>query len=345
MPSGHLAVSDPPLVYVNQFSATTLEATLAEGLTSTRWEEAIPSDAAVFVKPNLTYPRYKQGVTTTPAFLEAVLGLLRSRTRRIWVGESDGGYRGWPAEMAFRFHDLERICARYDAKLVNLSREPVQRVTVQAGKRELPLDLPRLLTRDIEALITVPVPKVHQVTSFSGAVKNQWGCIPNNMRLRYHPFFDEGIMDINRLVHTRLAIMDGTFMLDRNGPIFGSPVEMNTLIVSTDIRAADLAACKVMGIDASKVLHLHSGQPARADDPRIIPDMPPEPVYRFVLQRTWRNRAVAFAFHRRWAVWLIWESKLGDWLHAVLYRLRGNSIQEEIRQLALEMTDRQPDLR
>jgi len=323
-------------VYVNTFAEGTLDTILGEGLAAADWENAIPRDAAVFVKPNLTYPRHKQAVTTTPAFLEALLGILTSRTRRIWVGESNGGYRGWPAEMAFQFHDLHRICRRFGATLVNLSKEPSETVEIQAGRRHLPLQMPRLLTQGIEALVTVPVPKIHSVTRYSGAVKNQWGCIPNDMRLRYHPFFDDCILDLNRIVRTRLAVMDGTFMLDRSGPMFGSPVPMNTVIVSSDIRAADLAACRVMGISPRRVRHLHFSHAELLQQPEILP------AHRFVLHRSFRHVLVTLAFRRRWAVWLIWDSKLGDLLHKALYRLRGNDTQAEIRRLADEMEDRFP---
>jgi uncharacterized protein (DUF362 family) len=329
-------------VYVNRFTGGTLESILGEGLGAANWEEAIPRDAAVFVKPNLTYPRHKQAVTTTPAFLEALLAILSSRTKRIWVGESNGGYRGWPAEMAFQFHDLHRICGRFGATLVNLSREPTESVVVQAGKRHLPLELPRLLTRGIEALITVPVPKIHSVTRYSGAVKNQWGCIPNDMRLRYHPFFDDGILDLNRIVHTRLAVMDGTFMLDRSGPMFGTPVPMKTVIVSSDIRAADIVACRVMGISPQKVRHLHLNAADLVEPPEMLPAPPPAPAHLFALRRSFRDMLVTLAFKRRWAVWLIWDSKPGDLLHQALYRLLGNETQAEIRRLAGEMENSFP---
>ncbi|HUB79444.1 MAG TPA: DUF362 domain-containing protein [Bryobacteraceae bacterium] len=324
-------------MYVGKVPEGRTEASLADALESVEWCESVPRDAAVFVKPNLTYPSYKPGVTTTPVFIEAVLAALSSRTRRIWVGESNGGYRGWPAEMAFQFHDLPRICARFGATLINLSREPAESIDIQAGKRHLSLDLPRLLTREIETLITLPVPKIHSVTRFSGAVKNQWGCIPNDMRLRYHPFFDDAILDLNRIVHTRLAIMDGTFMLDRSGPMFGVPIRMDTLIVSRDIRAADLAACRVMGIDPLKVHHLHLAETDLANPPEIVPAPPPEPARRFELHRSFRHVLVTVAFKRRWAVRLIWDSKLGDLLHQALYRLRGNETQAEIERLAQEM--------
>lgn len=326
-------MAPPHRVFLSRFDETTLGLTLRDGLAWANWEEAFEIDAPVFVKPNLTYPSYKPGVTTSPAMIEAVLAAVRERTRNIWVGESDGGFRCWPAEMAFQTHDLERICRRFDARLVNLSKLPTETVQWRSGDRTAPLDLPTLLTRDIQALVTLPVPKIHVITRFSGAVKNQWGCIPNNMRLRYHPYFDDGILELNRIVKTRLAIMDGMFMLDHSGPMFGNAVRADTLIVARDIRAADAVACRFMRIEALRVKHLNTE--GALDQLAVNVNVVPEALsrYGFTLHRTLRNWLVVFAFSRPWATWLLWDSRLGDWLHRVLYAIRPNPVRDEIEAL------------
>lgn len=48
---------------------------------------------AVFIKPNLTYPAYKEGVTTRIEFIEALVTCLReiNSSTRIYIGEGEGG--------------------------------------------------------------------------------------------------------------------------------------------------------------------------------------------------------------------------------------------------------------
>ena len=49
--------------------------------------------------------------------------------------------------------------------------------------------LPRLLL-EADLLITLPVLKTHALTYFTGALKNQWGCLPQHDRILYHRYLD-----------------------------------------------------------------------------------------------------------------------------------------------------------
>ena len=46
-----------------------VQETLPEGLEYIDWKSRIKRDDHVFVKPNFTFPCYKEGVTTSPAVL------------------------------------------------------------------------------------------------------------------------------------------------------------------------------------------------------------------------------------------------------------------------------------
>src|SRR5438105_4400724 len=82
------------------------------------WRSIVAPDARVSIKPNLTYPIPKAGVTASPAVLEAVIRVLRSRTRNINLVESNGGSDSWTAEQAFAGHEIPEMCRRYDARAV-----------------------------------------------------------------------------------------------------------------------------------------------------------------------------------------------------------------------------------
>lgn len=78
------------------------------------WLEAGPvlRGAQMFVKPNLTWKFPTPGVTTLPAFIEAVVARLTDWTSRITVGEADGGYHAFKAEDAFAAHGLDDLRRR-----------------------------------------------------------------------------------------------------------------------------------------------------------------------------------------------------------------------------------------
>ena len=316
-----------------------LEKRIQEALAYLDWERIVPSGARVFFKPNLVCPSPREGVTTTPIFIRAVLQSFADRTSNLIVGESDGGYRGWPAEAAFHSHDLPQICRHFGARLVNLSKEPRSQVELRLGRRDLVLGLPSLLLNDIDLLVTLPVPKIHQITTISGAVKNQWGCIPDTMRLVYHPYFDELILEVNRLVKTRLALADGTFFLNRSGPIMGDPVRLDLVLAADAVGAMDVVLCRIMGIEWRCVRHLrvaslHGWVPP---DDQIMCNVPPESYRKLVFHYcpTLRSRVVAWAFDRPWAIRLFWDSWFADQFHRVLYALAGNPVDVEKAKMAV----------
>jgi uncharacterized protein (DUF362 family) len=320
------------------------EKELQQALAYIEWEKVVASGARVFLKPNLTYPTPKPGVTTTPKFIEAAIQIFSQRTSNLIVGESDGGYRGWPAEMAFHSHGLPEVCRRYGARLVNLSKVPRKTVEIKFREEIRKLNLPSLLLDEIDVLVPLAVPKIHQVTVMSGAIKNQWGCIPDNMRLINHPYFDEIILEINRLVRTRMALADGTFFLNRTGPMQGDPARMDLLIASDNIGALDRTLCQIMGLDITRVRYLsfacQKGWIPLTD--QIKYNVQPSIFYsqQFYLKRTLRNRIVSWAFYRPWAINLFWISWFAGLLRIFLYAIAGNPVRKDIRRLH----DRFPNL-
>ena len=76
--------------------------------------DGIPSAfTRVMIKASLAYPERRTGVTTPPAFFEAVRGVLRRGTGRITIVELNEGAKSWPAERDF-----------FDTPLVTPSHRP-----------------------------------------------------------------------------------------------------------------------------------------------------------------------------------------------------------------------------
>src|SRR5262249_23202084 len=126
--------------------------------------------------------------------------------------------------------------------------------------RSVSLELPSTLLHEVDTFITLPVPKVHTNTGVSLGFKNQWGCLPDPMRLRLHPEFTRAILLINRLLRPRLAVFDGQWFLDRTGPMIGQAVRKDLIIASDDPGAGSLACCRIMGIDPRTIRHLALAQ-------------------------------------------------------------------------------------
>ncbi|MBN2239609.1 MAG: DUF362 domain-containing protein [Dehalococcoidales bacterium] len=108
---------------------------------------------------------------------------------------------------------------------------------------------------DADGLISLPKFKTHGLVRFTGAVKNQFGCIPGLLKGQFHarlpdPFdFATMLVDINTLVKPRLYIMDGIEAMEGNGPRGGKVRKMNVLLLSADPIALDATACRMIDLD------------------------------------------------------------------------------------------------
>jgi uncharacterized protein (DUF362 family) len=295
------------------------------------WRVVIDRDTRVAIKPNLTYPIHKPGVTTSPALLEALIRILSARTRHITIVESDGGCGAWTAEEAFRGHGIFEICEHYGARAINLTNYLREQAETEIAGRRVRVELSKLLVRETDVFITVPVPKLHAMTGVSLGFKNQWGCLPDVKRLREHAEFARKVLAINKILKPRFAIFDGTWFLDRSGPLEGDPIRRDLLIASNDVGAGSLACCALMGIDPRRIAHLRLAMgagmmPSTTAD--IVTNMPLAEFegQRLELRRTVLQWLTLGVFHSRLATIALYDSLLAKPIHELLYSLRGRPV-------------------
>jgi len=315
-------------VYIGKICNEDVQSVVQEALHWAGWEANIKPGIRIFLKPNFTYPFYKEGVTTSPQMLEALVAVLTEMGAKVWIGESDGGSYAWTAEEASEGHQVPEICARYGARAVNLSKLPREMAETNVAGCRVQVELPSMLLHDIDVFITMPVPKVHVMTGVSLAFKNQWGCIPDVKRLRHHPDFPYVVLAINKLLRPKLAIFDGTYFLNRTGPMDGDPVPLNLLIVSDDLGAGDLVCCEIMRINPNRIGHLRLAMregmmPMSLSEVELNTDPLQFNDQRFVLKRTLMNWIALTAFRSKVATWLLYQSKFAKPVHDLLYLIRG----------------------
>lgn len=293
------------------------------------WQNIVRPGARVFIKPNLTWPDPKPGVTTSPAFLDALLAVLTSRTQRIYVGESDGGT--FAAEEAFAKHGLPELVKRHGAQLVNLTKKPTQPLRDTVAGRDIEIEASRFLIEDVDVFITLPVLKTHVVTRVTLGMKNQWGCIPSPMRLLYHHFLDWGIVALNRAYRPQIALLDGTYAMDRRGPLEGDPIPAGWMAAADNVVALDALGCHLLGVDPRAVRHI-----ALADREKLgsldlaqaqLSQPLPDPVIQSVIEPNTMDRIAIFLYKRKLASKLVFDSPLTPVLYRIIKRTPPGNIQ------------------
>jgi len=285
----------------------------------------------VALKPNFTYPYYKAGVTTSPLVLRETIRLLSKFTKHIAVVETDGGYGAWKVADAFEGHGVRQLVTEFGIEAVNLCEEDRELISFKSRGIVRQLPLPTRLLHETDLFITMPVPKIHCMTGLTLSYKNQWGCIPDIMRLRRHYVFNDAIVAINRALKP-VVLGDGTYFLDRNGPMDGEPVRMDLILAATCPGVFDRYVSELMGFPWQKVAHLRRAV-ALGDMPANLEEIecsakPSEFQTRtFHLHRTLRHYIALTGFRSRFITWLGYESWFGKVvLHSILYAVAGKPV-------------------
>jgi uncharacterized protein (DUF362 family) len=314
-------------IYIERVTDSYL-AQIREGLSFINLSSKIRGGDRVFIKPNLTYPYYKKGVTTCPQCIEELIIALKDYTGNITVGESDGGgYNRFSMDEVYHKTGMAEIARKHDVKLLNLSSSPSRTIQIEARGRQLSVPLPKFLLEETDLFISVPVPKVHSNTRVSMSIKNQWGCIQEPaLRLKLHPYFSKVIRGINKELRVGISVIDGRYGLNRNGPMRGDVEELGWVLIADDITAADVVCCALMGIDPLSVKYLRSyngNEPLPTLDMfELNQDCTLFVGPKFYLKRDFWDYPGYFAFRSPFLAHLAYHSKLAGILHKMLYLFR-----------------------
>ena len=311
--------------YINEVS-NDLKSTLQAGLEYIRWDKYIDKNTRVFVKPNFTAPTPQEGVTTNPRLLESLLEILATKAGTVTVGESDGGNNSFKAEDAFKGHDMYQICRKTGAELVSLSTLPSRTVTSKISGKRVEVELPRMLLEDIDCFISVPVLKVHVMTTVTISLKNSWGCLPDTMRGLHHENISRKLALIAQQLKPRIVVIDGTYALNKHGPMYGEPVAMNLVVVADNTVAADALGASLMGFSPRKINHIAVAEkaglgPTELSEIDINKDWKP---FRrqFEIQRTILDRFSTLPFNSKFFSRLIFRSPFTPLIYKVVAALR-----------------------
>lgn len=216
------------------------------------WTAHVGWGASVVLKPNLSWPGKDKAAcaNTSPEVLDAVIKVLLERTNRIAVGESDG--TRFSVDECFEASGYGSVIKENGVRWVNFSKARSRAVEHPLLKGfELPEEL-----LECDVFITLPKLKTHGLTYFTGALKNQWGCIPRNDRILLHRYLDELIVELNLLLKPAFSIMDGILAMGGRGPVNGTPTELGVMLGSRDPVALDAAAIRLVGLDPRRAKHL-----------------------------------------------------------------------------------------
>jgi uncharacterized protein (DUF362 family) len=213
----------------------------------------------VLLKVNLLSARKPEdAVTTHPAVAKALVEYFQDAGADVILGDSSAA---GPVETrkALRVAGIQKVAEETKSKASNFEAEGYAKIPVPAGGTRLSEVYVAKPVINAQLVVSVPKLKNHNLTKFTGALKNLFGTVPTATRMKLHALgnirnFSQGIADIVSVVKPGLAVMDGVVGMDGNGPSFGTIRKAGIIATSRDCVALDAVCSSLVGYRENEIL-------------------------------------------------------------------------------------------
>ena len=215
----------------------------------------------ILIKPNLVEPHADlEHINTHPWLVRAVVDLFRSMdAAEVVVAEGSGHMRD--SLLVLEESGMAEILYEDKIPYLDLNTGPVKKVINKGGYSKLKhLFLPQKMTqRDV--LVSLAKMKTHHWAGVTLSMKNLFGLMPGCVygwpkNVLHYAGLQQSILDINTTVRPHLSIVDGIIGMEGDGPIMGTPVQSNVLVMGTNSSSVDATCARVMGINPYKIPYL-----------------------------------------------------------------------------------------
>jgi uncharacterized protein (DUF362 family)/NAD-dependent dihydropyrimidine dehydrogenase PreA subunit len=203
--------------------------------------ERFSTGEKILLKPNLlSAVAPARAVTTHPAVFKAVAQILREYGIKLTFGDSPATAS---SANAAKKSGIAEAAEEMDVPMADFN----------AGREIKALD--DSLVKRFLIVVSLSKMKTHGFQIMTGAIKNQFGCIPGLRKAEFHaklsdPMqFGRMLVDLTRLIRPRLYVMDAIEAMEGNGPGGGEPRSLNLLMFSYDPVAMDTIAARIMGLE------------------------------------------------------------------------------------------------
>lgn len=212
-------------------------------------EAFVQPDDKILLKPNvLAGDKPEKSVTVHPQVFRAVIDYFSRSHNNISCGDSPGfGHLKQQLKKA----GLAKVAEDMNVNLADFEHGREYRFPNSPFTKKF--TLADAIDRH-DALISISKLKTHQLTRLTGAVKNQFGCIPGLLKMEYHVTtpdphdFAKMLVSLTLALKPRLYIMDAIRAMQGNGPRGGETTPMNVLLFSTDPIALDAVAARLVDL-------------------------------------------------------------------------------------------------
>lgn len=217
----------------------------------------IPANARVIIKVNLCLLLdCETGATIDPRLVRFLAEWLLERFNidEIIIAESDA--TALNADRAFYGLGWDSILSELPkTRYLNLSCDEIVKVKMD-GLFLKEFEMSKTFM-EADYLISFAKLKTHSMQVISGIMKNQFGAMPEKLKVVYHPHLAEVICDLIRIRPPDLCLVDGLIAQEGPGPVSGIPRLMRVIIGGNEAVATDHVCARLMGKDPRHIPHLN----------------------------------------------------------------------------------------
>lgn len=203
----------------------------------------------VVIKPNMCYYLdCSTGETTDPKFVGAFIDLIREKTSPdldIAIVESDAS--AMKCKYAFRMLGFEKLAREKDVRLLNLSEQESDDVSVACNGQTYNFMVPQVISN---ADLRVNISKIKYMIDpikLTCALKNIYGVNPYPKKYQYHHDLGNVIVALNKAMKFNLFLIDGNVVSGVQ------PRKLGLTMASLDPVAIDAAAARIAWLNPNKI--------------------------------------------------------------------------------------------
>lgn len=218
-------------------------------------KEFIKPGQKVLLKPNmLMASKPEDAATTHPSIVRIMIRVIKECEAIPFVGDGQGN----------AYANVDNV----------LEKTGFKKVAVEEGAEILSLAKPQKCGDifvassifDMDVIVDLPKLKTHNLTLFTGCIKNMFGIIPGfhkgEMHRRYpHPAdFSAKLVEIFSIKKPLLGVMDAVYGMEGHGPSGGRPRKIGLILASFDCVSLDAVCSSIIGydpffIDTTRIAH------------------------------------------------------------------------------------------
>ncbi len=217
-----------------------------------------PGDRVLLKVNMLMASEPEDAVTTHPAIIKAVGGLVREAGGKPVVGDSPGNAYA-NIDKALERTGIRAAAESCGAEIVNFEKSGLVEIDYPQGENFRKLYLAQAVL-DCDVIITMPKLKTHNYVLYTGAIKNMFGAVTGFNKANYHldaPHpgdFCRVLVDIYEQARPSLAIMDAVWAMEGAGPASGRRRDVGLILSSYDPVALDAVAGKIIGYEPDEIM-------------------------------------------------------------------------------------------